>query len=55
MKTEVGQALYRMRQQTVEPVFEMIKEVIGFRRFRLRGRETIGSRHRNKILSPTGC
>ena len=30
-------ALYRLRQQTVEPVFGIIKEVLGFRRFSLRG------------------
>ena len=38
LKTAVGQALYRWRKQTVEPVFGIIKEVMGFRRFRLRGR-----------------
>ena len=31
------QALYRLRQQTVEPVFGIVKEVLGFRRFLLRG------------------
>ena len=35
LKTAVGQALYRLRKQTVEPVFGIIKEVMGFRRFRL--------------------
>jgi transposase len=38
LKTALGQALYRLRKQTVEPVFGIIKEVMGFRRFRLRGR-----------------
>jgi transposase len=38
LKTAVGQALYRLRKQTVEPVFGIIKEVMGFRRFLLRGR-----------------
>ena len=38
LKTEIGQALYQLRKQTVEPVLGIIKEVMGFRRFRLRGR-----------------
>jgi transposase len=38
LKTALGQALYRLRKQTVEPVFGIIKEVMGFRRFTLRGR-----------------
>ena len=29
--------MYRLRQQTVEPVFGIIKEALGFRRFSLRG------------------
>lgn len=41
LKTAVGQALYRWRKQTVEPVFGIIKEVMGFRRFRLRGRAKV--------------
>jgi transposase len=41
LKTAVGQALYRLRKQTVEPVFGIIKEVMGFRRFRLRGRTKV--------------
>ena len=32
-----GQALYKLRQQTVEPVFGIIKAVPGFTRFTLRG------------------
>jgi len=35
--TAEGRALYALRQQTVEPVFGIIKEVLGFRRFSLRG------------------
>jgi transposase len=35
--TAAGRALYRLRQQTVEPVFGIIKSVLGFRSFRLRG------------------
>ena len=37
VKTKIGQALYKLRKQTVEPVFGIIKEVMGFRRFSLRG------------------
>jgi transposase len=38
LKTTAGQTLYKLRQQTVEPVFGIIKSVLGFRQFRLRGR-----------------
>jgi transposase len=41
LKTAVGQTLYRLRKQTVEPVFGIIKEGMGFRRFRLRGRAKV--------------
>ncbi|GBR07986.1 transposase [Acetobacter oeni] len=34
--TEAGE-LYKLRKQTVEPVFGIIKSVMGFRRFHLRG------------------
>ncbi len=37
MATEPARAIYRKRKQTVEPVFGIIKEVLGFRRFHLRG------------------
>ncbi len=37
LKTKTGQQLYKRRKQTVEPVFGIIKEVLGFRRFSLRG------------------
>jgi transposase len=35
--TRAGRARYKLRQQTVEPVFGIIKEALGFRRFSLRG------------------
>jgi transposase len=41
LKTRVGKQLYKLRQQTVEPVFGIIKSVLGFRQFRLRGREKV--------------
>ena len=37
LKTTAGKALYKLRQQTVEPVFGLIKSAIGFRQFLLRG------------------
>lgn len=37
LKTAAGKTLYKLRRQTVEPVFGIIKEVLGFRRFSLRG------------------
>ena len=37
LKTKVGRAVYAMRKQTVEPVFGIIKSVMGFRQFSLRG------------------
>ena len=37
LQTEIGQAIYRLRKCTVEPVFGLIKEVLGFRQFSLRG------------------
>lgn len=35
--TAAGRARYKLRQQTVEPVFGIIKSAMGFRRFLLRG------------------
>ena len=37
LKTEIGKAIYRLRKCTVEPVIGIIKEVLGFRQFSLRG------------------
>ena len=37
LKTRVGRALYAKRKTTVEPVFGIIKQVMGFRQFSLRG------------------
>ncbi len=37
LQTEIGQAIYGLRKCTVEPVIGIIKEVIGFRQFSLRG------------------
>ncbi len=37
LQTEIGQAIYKLRKCTVEPVIGIIKEVLGFRQFSLRG------------------
>jgi transposase len=37
LKTRAGRAAYALRKQTVEPVFGIIKSVLGFRQFLLRG------------------
>jgi transposase len=36
LQTEIGQAIYRLRKCTVEPVIGIVKEVLGFRQFSLR-------------------
>lgn len=41
MKTKEGKEIYKLRQQTVEPVFGIIKSVMGFRQFLLRGLEKV--------------
>ena len=41
LDTAAGKQLYGLRKQTVEPVFGIIKEAIGFRRFLLRGQEKV--------------
>jgi transposase len=42
LKTKEGKAKYKLRQQTVEPVFGIIKSVLGFRQFLLRGLKKVG-------------
>ena len=42
LKTRAGKAIYALRKQTVEPVFGIIKQVMGFRQFMLRGLEKAG-------------
>jgi len=37
LQTDIGKAIYRLRKMTVEPVIGIIKEVLGFRQFSLRG------------------
>ena len=46
LKTEPGRSLYALRKQTVEPVFGIIKSVMGFRQFLLRGKDTVSGEWR---------
>ena len=39
LNSKKGKEIYKKRKQTVEPVFGIIKEILGFRRFSLRGEE----------------
>jgi hypothetical protein len=41
LKTRAGKAALRLGKQTVEPVFGILKSVIGFRQFLLRGLENV--------------
>jgi len=41
LRTAAGQQRYRQRKTIVEPVFGVLKEQRGMRRFRLRGREKV--------------
>ena len=41
LKTRAGRALYALRKHTVEPVFGIIKHVMGFRQFSLRGLDNV--------------
>ena len=41
LKTKEGKARYAKRKSTVEPVFGIIKHVLGFRQFSLRGLDAV--------------
>jgi transposase len=41
LKTRTGRATYALRKQTVEPVFGIIKSVMGFRQFLTRGLDNV--------------
>jgi transposase len=43
LRTKAGRAIYALREQTVEPVFGIIKSVMGFRQFSLRGLKRAGA------------
>lgn len=41
LKTQAGKAVYAKRKSTVEPVFGIIKSIMGFRQFMLRGLKAV--------------
>jgi hypothetical protein len=41
LKTTIGKLIYGLRKSTVEPVIGIIKEVLGFRQFSLRGQTAV--------------
>jgi transposase len=41
--TKAGRERYKLRQQTVEPIFGILKETLGFRRFSVRGVANVSS------------
>jgi len=41
LQTKAGKTLYALRKQIPEPVFGIIKSVMGFRQFSLRGLEKV--------------
>ena len=41
LKTKKGKAKYKLRKETVEPVFGIIKAIMGFREFTMRGLEKV--------------
>jgi len=43
LKGEEGKSIYKKRKETVEPVFGIIKSVMGFRQFMLRGLENVNT------------
>ena len=43
LATDIGKEIYRLRKCTVEPVIGIIKEILGFRQFSLRGLKNVAS------------
>ena len=43
LKTEKGKSIYKKRKETVEPVFGIIKQIMGFRQFMLRGIDKVNT------------
>ena len=41
LRSEDGKRIYRCRKSTVEPVFGIIKEILGYRQFLLRGMQKV--------------
>lgn len=46
LQTQAGRALYAVRKHTIEPVFGVIKHVMGFRQFLLRGHAKVSGEWR---------
>ncbi len=44
LQIDIGKAIYRLRKSTVEPVIGILKEVLGFCQFSLRGVTSCGGR-----------
>ena len=51
LDSKAGRALYRLRKQTVEPVFGIVKAVLGFTRFSLRGLDKVDGEWRLVALA----
>ena len=51
LTTESGRALYALRKQTVEPVFGIIKQVMGLRQFSMRGLDKVTGEWRLATLA----
>jgi hypothetical protein len=43
VRAKEGKEVYKKRKETVEPVFGIIKQAMGFRQFLLRGLERVGT------------
>ena len=50
LKTDAGKQFYAQRKSTVEPVFGIIEEVMGFRRFMLRGFKAVAGEWTLSVL-----
>lgn len=51
MQTSQGRQAYDQRKSTIEPVFGIIKEAMGFRRFSSRGLKKVNLKWKLVILS----
>ena len=51
LKTKAGRAQYALCKQTIEPVFGIIKSVMGFRQFSLRGLANVNGEWRLVCLA----
>ena len=51
LATDIGKEIYRLRKCTVEPVIGIIKEILGFRQFSLRGLKNVAGEWRLVFLA----